>query len=409
MTLLEINNIGKSYRKYASEWHRVFSWFMSVKPLEELSILKDITFSVTKGEAVGIVGKNGAGKSTLLKMISGTLKPTYGEIKANGNISAILELGMGFNPELTGRQNALHSLGLMGCDREESYELIPFIESFSEVGDYFDQPVRTYSSGMQVRVAFSVATAKRPEILIVDEALSVGDSYFQHKSFDRIRSFQDQGTTLLIVSHDRASIQSLCNRAILLHDGAILKDGEPEMVMDFYNALLSENDERKIDILSQGQAKSTVSSGTGAARVKSIKLVNSNMDEVDTLDVGAEVSLKVIVEVYQTGIENLVFGYQIKDRLGQIMYGINTWHTKQVFENPNSGDLIEYVVSFPVNFGPGSYSISTALHSADTHMSDNYEWKDRQVIFNIINSHRTFFVGVCWNEPTIICKRIISE
>lgn len=146
----------------------------------------------------------------------------------NGRIAAILELGMGFNPELTGRQNVYHAAGLMGFNAQEIEAFMPDVEKFAEVGEYFDQAVRTYSSGMQMRVAFAVATARRPEILIVDEALSVGDSYFQHKSFDRIREFQEQGTTLLIVSHDRSSIQALCDRVLLIEGGTVIKDGAPK-------------------------------------------------------------------------------------------------------------------------------------------------------------------------------------
>src|SRR5690606_6494074 len=217
---------------YRSEWQRVARWFgASPEPLEEHWVVRGVSFEIGAGEVVGIVGQNGAGKSTLLKMVAGTLQPTEGQLRVNGRIAAILELGMGFHPELTGRQNVMHAAGLMGFSARDVVAAMPGIEDFAEIGEYFDQPVRTYSSGMQVRVAFAVATAFRPEVLIIDEALSVGDSYFQHKSFDRIRSFREQGTTLLIVSHDRNAIQAICDRAILLERGRVLKDGEPEAVM----------------------------------------------------------------------------------------------------------------------------------------------------------------------------------
>ena len=201
---LHVQNLGKSYRQWGSEWRRVASWFLPfIRPREEHWVLKDVRFSVGPGEAVGIVGQNGAGKSTLLKLITGTTSPTQGQVQLRGSVAAILELGMGFNPDLTGRENAYHAAGLMGYSQADIKKAMPDIEAFAEVGEYFDQPVRTYSSGMQMRVTFSVATAFRPDLLIVDEALSVGDSYFQHKSFDRIREFQSQGCSLLIVSHDR--------------------------------------------------------------------------------------------------------------------------------------------------------------------------------------------------------------
>ena len=189
--VLEVNNIGKVFKNYGSEWHRVLSWFgFNFRAVEEHTILDHINFSISAGEAIGIVGQNGAGKSTLLKIITGTLRPSSGKVVIHGRISAILELGMGFHPDLTGRQNVYHAAGLMGFTHDQIDAVMDQIEEFVEIGDYFDQPVRTYSSGMQMRVAFGVATAYRPEILIVDEALSVGDAYFQHKSFDRIREFQ---------------------------------------------------------------------------------------------------------------------------------------------------------------------------------------------------------------------------
>ena len=245
---LRVQNLGKSYRQWGSEWRRVASWFLPfIHPREEHWVLKDVRFSVGPGEAVGIVGQNGAGKSTLLKLITGTTNPTQGQVKLRGSVAAILELGMGFNPDLTGRENAYHAAGLMGHSQAKIKEAMPDIEAFAEVGEYFDQPVRTYSSGMQMRVTFSVATAFRPDLLIVDEALSVGDSYFQHKSFDRIREFQSQGCSLLIVSHDRSAVQALCDRAILLEKGCMIKDGNPEEVMDFYNALIAEKENQHIE------------------------------------------------------------------------------------------------------------------------------------------------------------------
>ncbi|WP_305464061.1 ABC transporter ATP-binding protein [Photobacterium leiognathi] len=170
-SVLEVKNVGKSFKEYNSELIRISSWFgLNPKPIQENKILKNINFSVSPGEAVGIVGQNGAGKSTLLKMITGTLKPSSGSIHVTGRLSAILELGMGFHPDLTGRQNVYHSAGLMGFSQEQIDAVIDDLEAFAEIGEYFDQPVRTYSSGMQMRVAFGVVTAYRPEILIVDEA-----------------------------------------------------------------------------------------------------------------------------------------------------------------------------------------------------------------------------------------------
>ncbi len=403
--VLEVQNVGKSYRDFGGEWRRVLSWFgLPLKPREEHWTLQNINFSILPGEAVGIVGQNGAGKSTLLKIITGTLKPSTGQVILRGRIAAILELGMGFHPDLTGRQNAYHAAGLMGYSQKQIDRVIGDIEAFSEIGEYFDQPVRTYSSGMQMRVAFAVATAYRPEILIVDEALSVGDAYFQHKSFDRIRGFQEQGTTLLLVSHDRGAIQAICDRAILLEKGHIIKDGEPQDVVDFYNALIAEKENSKIEQVRLDDGKVQTISGTGEAHIEEIGLYDAKGNPVDFVGVGDQVELRVRIKVH-ANLESLVFGYGIRDRLGQVMYGTNTWHTEQVIERPRAGDSYFLSISFPANLGVGSYSIQTALIDRDTHLTANYEWRDLALVFNVINIDKKHFVGCLWNKPTITIQK----
>ena len=399
--VLEVKNISKSYKDYSSEFKRILSWFgLKFKPAEEHQILKNINFSIAPGEAVGIVGQNGAGKSTLLKIITGTLKPSDGSVHIDGRISAILELGMGFHPDLTGRQNVYHSAGLMGFTLAQIDAVINELEAFAEIGEYFDQPVRTYSSGMQLRVAFGVVTAYRPEILIVDEALSVGDAYFQHKSLNRVREFQAQGTTLLLVSHDRGAIQAICDRAILLEKGAVIKDGNPEEVMDFYNALIAEKENSTIKQIVKEDGKVETISGTGEATVQEIALYNLKNEMIEFVGVGESVELRVKVKIHKD-IESLVLGYGIKDRLGQVMYGTNTWHTKQVIENAIKDEIYIFTLYFQVNLGAGSYSIQTALVDKDTHLTANYEWKDLAVVFNVINIDKTHFAGCLWNEPII--------
>jgi len=406
MSILTVSDLGKAYRSYRSEWQRFAGWFgLPIKPSEEHWVLKHVNFDINLGEAVGIVGQNGAGKSTLLKMITGTLQPTEGSVKVNGRIAAILELGMGFNPELTGRQNVFHAAGLMGFSAEQILQALPGIEAFAEIGEYFDEPVRTYSSGMQMRVAFAVATAYRPEILIVDEALSVGDSYFQHKSFSRIREFQEEGTTLLIVSHDRSAIQSLCDRAILLGNGTVIKDGNPEEVFDFYNAIIAEKESSTVEVKQLDNGKAQTSSGTGEAKVEEIALYNSKGEVAEIAEVGEQVELRIKVKVYED-IESLVLGYGIKDRLGQVMYGINTWHTEQVINAPQAGDEYLFKIAFPANFGVGSYSVQTALVDQGTHLTANYEWRDLALLFNVINISKTIFAGCLWNEPKILIEEL---
>lgn len=390
---LVVNNVGKSYREYASEVQRFAGWFgLPIAPLSEHWVLRHVSFKVSSGEAVGIIGQNGAGKSTLLKMIAGTTIPNEGGVAAFGRVSALLELGLGFNPELTGRENARHAAGLMGVPSLEIERLIPEIEAFAEVGDYFDQPMRTYSSGMQMRVAFSVATAVRPDVLIVDEALAVGDAHFIHKCFQRIRDFRDAGTTLLLVSHDPTAIQSLCDRTILIDKGRLLLDGSPQEVFDYYNALIAEKENDGIRTR-QGEGFVATESGSGEAVIENLSLRDVDDNPVEYIGVGDTVTLRATVRVLED-IDRLVFGYMIRDRLGQPIYGTNTHHTDQALEGVGAGEGVEFRASFPANLGTGSYSVSVALTAAENHLVRNFQWKDLALLFTVANVEHPVFVGL---------------
>lgn len=401
---IKVDNVSKTYLKYKREWQRIASWFgLPFSPLEESKVLQNISFELNSGEAIGIIGQNGAGKSTLLKIITGTVIPSSGSMHVNGRIAAILELGMGFNPDITGRENVFLSAGLMGVSDEETDSLIPSIQSFSELGEYFEKPLRSYSSGMQMRLAFSIVTATRPDVLIVDEALSVGDIYFQHKSFQKIKEFREQGTTILVVSHDAAAIQNLCDRAILLENGNIIKDDKPKVVMDFYNALIAEKENTNVEINSLENGEKQTISGTGAAKVEKIQIFNSKNDPVDSLIVGEKTILRIRINILED-IPELVLGYMIKDRLGQPVFGTNTFHTGQVLKNSKLGQSYTFDILFNTNIGIGSYSISTALSSSDTHLKDNFEWKDLALMFNVVRSDQDIFVGGAWIPPQISIK-----
>lgn len=402
MSAIRVANLGKAYKQYPTRWSRLIEWTVPfVNTRQKLTwVLREITFNVDPGEAVGIVGNNGAGKSTLLKLITGTAQPTTGGVTKSGSVAALLELGMGFHPEFTGRQNAFMAAQLMGLTVEEIDALMPHIEAFAEIGDYIDQPVRIYSSGMMVRLAFSVATAKRPDILIVDEALSVGDAYFQHKSFDRIRDLRRQGTTLLIVSHDRAAIQSICDRAILLDSGRLAKEGSPEEIMDFYNAVLAERENQTVRQQKLDTGKVQTISGTGEATVSDVALLDDEGKQVEAIDVGQNVSLRVAVAVH-ADLPELVVGYMIKDRLGQPVYGTNTFHLKRRLERVSKGEMITFRFDFAANLGEGTYSIAVALHTADTHLARSYEWRDLALVFKVAASAAGKFVGVAWLPPRL--------
>ena len=400
--ILCVSGLTKTFYRYQRERHRFLSWLgLSIPTPESYTAISDVTFALEPGEAVGLIGLNGAGKSTLLKLITGTLKPTSGTLHVAGQVAAILELGMGFNPELTGRQNVYLVAGLAGRGRSEVHQVIEEVVRFSELNDYFDQPVRVYSSGMQMRLAFSIATAWRPDVLIVDEALSVGDAYFQHKSFDRIRTFSRQGTTLLLVSHDKQAIQSICSRAILLNKGRIAMEGTPDAVMDFYNALLADHQQQQI--IHYSTESEALLSGTGEACFTQVVLSSDLGQPLEVLDVGQNVVLRVHAQTHAP-IADLVLGFLIKDRYGQDVFGTNTHQLAQVARNLASGVHVCWSFAFRADIGPGTYSITLALHSQGGHIEHNYAWQERALLFEVVNRSQRPFSGVAWLGDQLECS-----
>jgi lipopolysaccharide transport system ATP-binding protein len=407
--VLAVSRLGKSFRTYGSEWQRMLSWTgLPLSPLSEHWALRDVSFEVDAGRALGIVGQNGAGKSTLLKLVAGTMQATEGTIAVAGSVAAILELGMGFNAEFSGRQNAAHAAGLMGFPAAAVEEAMAGIEAFAEIGAAFDEPVRTYSSGMQMRVAFAVATAFRPDLLIVDEALSVGDAYFQHKSLARIREFKREGTALLFVTHGMADVRTLCDRVILLDRGRLVREGAPDEVVDYYNAMIAQKEREQANVAqvrgSDGWLRTR--SGTGEATLTSLELRDAGSGEpVKTALVGQRLVLVARVQVHAP-LPALVLGYMLRDRIGHIVWGTNTWHTAQPLHGLGAGDSVEYRLPFTCTLGPGSYSFSPALVSSDTHLVDNYEWTDNALVFEVINGDGPYFIGSNWLDAQFDIRRL---
>lgn len=401
-----VRNVGKAYKQYSSRFGRLIEWVFPFSGIHHTTnwVLKDINLEISAGEAVGIIGINGAGKSTLLKIITGTTAPTTGSIEIRGRLAALLELGMGFHPDFTGRQNVFMAGQLLGLSIPEIERLMPEIESFAEIGTYIDQPVRIYSSGMQVRLAFSVATAVRPDILIVDEALSVGDIYFQHKSFERIREFRKLGTTLLIVSHDKEAVLSVCDRAILLNAGEVGLVGNPEEVLDFYNALLVKEEKLEINRVELPDGKTQTISGTREASISDVILLNGNMQNTKVVDVGDFVSLIVRSRIH-ADIPKIVLGLMIKDRTGNLIFGTNTHHLQKTESKLRKDEFIEFCIKFTANLGPGTYSVSIALTDSESHQSKNYEWRDLALIFQVINKSKEYFIGSNWLNSKVEIKR----
>lgn len=405
MGRIQVKGLGKAYRQYNNRWSRLAEWFLPghQQRHQRKWVLQDISFEVMAGEAVGIIGINGAGKSTLLKLITGTTRPTTGSISMTGRVAAMLELGMGFHPDFTGRQNAHMAAQLLGISVEDINRLMPDIEAFAEIGEYIDQPVRVYSSGMQMRLAFSVATAIRPDILIVDEALSVGDAYFQHKSFDRIREFRKLGTTLLIVSHDKGAIQSICDRAILLDGGHLRAQGDPETIMDYYNAMLADRENQSVRQQVKDNGRTQTVSGTGEACIEQVRLFNMQDQRIEVVSTGQTVRFQVDVAIMKA-LPDLVLGFMIKDRLGQPVFGTNTHYLKQSLVALQAGQKLVFDIKLDANLGPGSYSLALALHAGETHVVKNFEWRDLAFVFQVLNTDKPEFVGVTWLSHQMTIK-----
>ena len=404
---VEVVNLSKKYRIYSRPIHRLIEWLTPGGKAwhKEFPALRRVSFLIPRGDAIGIIGPNGAGKSTLLKIISGTTKPTEGSIKVNGRVAALLELGMGFHPEFTGRQNIRMNGRLLGLEEEELEEKIPRIISFSELGDFIDRPVRTYSSGMYVRLGFSVAASVEPDILIIDEALSVGDLHFQQKCIRHIKKIHERGATLLFVSHDPGTVKNLCSEAVLLDEGEIVSRGDPDEIIDFYNAMMAKKNIRgsafSIErVPSRIPGSAVQHSGNFMAVVVEAGLLNENGEPVTAVVSGENASIYVRVFFLQDVSEPTI-GFLIKDRLGNEIFGTNTWMLHQKMGDYKAGDALEAKFAMDLNIGAGEYSLTVAAHTRDMHIYECFDWADKVFLFTVAPSSDFQFTGVCRCLPTV--------
>lgn len=377
--------LGKAYKVYPSRFARLKEWLIPFsKPRHTLKwVLQDISFNIKPGEAVGIIGVNGAGKSTLLKMLTGTTQPTTGSVQTTGRVAALLELGIGFHPEFTGRQNAVMAGQLLGMRVKEILQLMPQIEDFSEIGDYMDHPVRVYSSGMQMRLAFSVAIARRPDILIVDEALSVGDAYFQAKCFQKIAQFKELGTTLILVSHNVGDIVKHCERAILLQKGQVAVDDSSQIVTNHYLDELfgkrpQENfpEKGKVEgnllelVLPQfdvfhtrpGYRKEEHRWGHGGAAILDYLIVSGGDSYPSRIEGNAAADFHIKVR-FDRDFANIVPGLLVKTLEGIFLYGTNSFVSSagRTSLSAMAGDVKIFKFSLPMTLNEGHYLISFGI------------------------------------------------
>ena len=413
-TALRVHGVAKQYRTYARPGDRLKESLTRgrLRRHKEFWALHSISFELDKGDIVGIIGPNGCGKSTLLQIIAGTLEPTNGEVWHEGRISALLELGAGFDPEFTGAENVFMNASLLGVSRRETDALFPQIERFAEIGDFLYQPVKTYSSGMYVRLAFAIASSVEPDILIIDEALAVGDAVFQHRCLRRIKELHERGTTVLFVSHDAAAVRALCSRAILLNQGRMIADGAPVDVLNRYQEIVMER-EQAYEAESEGlsdsesaQAESfaplsfTYRHGNRSAEIVVAELADTIHRRVEIVDTGAPVTMKISAR-FNTDVDEPVIGFLIRNRHGISAFGTNTSEQLLEIGAVRRGETVEVMFAFNCWLGIDDYSISCAVHSRD---GEAYDWLDGVRFFRVTSLRLT--EGIANLNATATVRRL---
>lgn len=335
--------------------------------------LKDVNFTVERGQAVGIIGRNGAGKSTLLQLISGTLAPTEGEVRVRGRVAALLELGSGFNPEFTGRENVFLNGLILGVSRREMEARFDQIEAFAEIGAFIDQPLKTYSNGMRARLAFAASTAIDPDILIVDEILAVGDLGFKQKCTARMKQMRENGLTVLFVSHSVGALRSICDRALFLMDGRAAFQGEAEPTIDRYLQYVRELDnESNIEnrdgldgrIPFQTSVAGKLRYGSGHVQIQSARVLNAAGEPTQEFEFGDDITIEVALKS-QIDVENLSISFLVRDKFGVDLLGTTTFDEQIQFPRLATGDEVNVRFSFENRLQRGHFGVAIALSQFD--------------------------------------------
>jgi ABC-type polysaccharide/polyol phosphate transport system ATPase subunit len=347
-------------------------------PADDVQALNDVTFSVDAGKAFGVIGSNGSGKSTLLKLLAGTAKQTTGTLQVNGRVSALLEIGAGFHPDFTGRENAYLNGALLGLSRKRMTETMPSIETFADIGRFFDAPVKTYSSGMYMRLGFSVAVHLEPDVLLVDEVLAVGDEYFQHKCFAKIEEFRHSERTIVLVSHDLNAVARLCERTLWLDNGTVAALGPTRDVINEYHRTVGEKEIR------ERKARGEVGQrfGSGEVQIANARIVGADGAERGVLDSGEPAAIEIAYRNPQR-IGDAVFGVQIYRDDGIGVYGTNTAIDGAVLPVKAEGtvrfafDALELL--------PGAYDADIGITDAQDRV---YDYHAKGLSFRVIGTSR---------------------
>lgn len=400
--MITVANLTKRFKLYRTPSDRLKEIFLRRSYHKEFVAVDNVSFRVGRGETLGIVGRNGAGKSTLLKLLSGVLLPESGSMIIEGRMTGLLELGTGFNSEFTGSQNILMNGTYLGLSRYQINERIKKIIAFSELGDFIHEPIKTYSSGMVMRLAFSIAIHADPVCFLVDEALSVGDAHFQQKCIQRIKQFKSEGGSIIFVSHDMNAVKVLCDNAILMEHGSIIADGSPDNVINEYNYMLAKATQG--ESIDQHNYKSQ-SYGNRKVQIKNIELLTASKENAEVITSGSKFTIVIKISAMQN-VSELSIGLMIRDRFGQDIFGTNSFHLGKA-PDIRKGEQSSWRFTFnEFNLGPGKYTITVAAHRGDTHVAECFEWIDYAKSFEVVSGSSTFFTGLIRLSPSL---EIFSE
>ena len=389
---IEAKNLGK---RYHVRGHAPPTAMSALKGLlyqqkkEEFWALREVDFEIQKGQTIGVIGPNGSGKSSTLGLVTGTIYPTTGYVKTHGRISSLLELGAGFHPDLTGRENVFLNAAILGIPREDIRKRMDHIIDFSNLQDFIDMPVRNYSSGMYVRLGFAVAVEMNPDILLIDEVLAVGDLAFQLKCLDRIRQFQRQGKTLMFVSHALQTVEEFCDEAFLIHHGCLIARGDPaDVILQYIRAYMGE-----------GGYLYTQEFGTREVEMTEVKLRNEHGEETALFQSGRPLHVDIRYHAHKR-IENPVFGYSLKTGNGFYVFGTNTQLQKQSIPTIEGEGTIRLTID-PLTLMQGNFFLSLSIHSWD-HATQYHRREDWYPfgVKNELGSEGIFRLPAAWTPAT---------
>jgi ABC-type polysaccharide/polyol phosphate transport system ATPase subunit len=379
--LVLVQNVSKLYRLYRRPGDRLRELLPRARRRHtDFWALRDIGFEVEKGETLGLVGPNGCGKSTLLQIVCGILQPTSGRVVTRGRIAALLELGAGFNPEFTGRENVYLNGEIMGLSRGEIDKAMPSIESFAEIGEFIGRPVKEYSSGMYVRLAFSTAIHVDPEILIVDEALAVGDAVFANRCVRKFQELRERKITVLFVSHDLGLVKQLSDRAILLLNGRIAAQGAPNDVINRYIGLVLAKEEAKNK--KDDRIHASFRHGDGSSEILGVEILNARGEAATTVTGGEPITVRVRSRFHQAKSDPMV-GILIRTRIGMDVYGTNTRLERVRLGDFQPGDELEVDFGVECWLTPQQYTLTAATQNAD---GSSHDWLDDAVSFDVVDT-----------------------